>query len=285
MRFLSRARQSGTQMRTAPLRRRRRRQALAALALLGLAGLGGGVWLVRGGILAALAEAAGERLALAGKSLGLAVDSVAVEGRARVSRETVLKAIGVERGTPILAVDLAQAKARLEALPWVRSASVERRLPQTIFVRLTERQPLAFWQRQGKLVLVDRDGKTITDENLDSFGALIVLVGDDAPAKGAALLDMLATEPALARHVAAAVRVGGRRWNLKLDNGVIVALPETDAEAAWHHLAALERDKALLQRDILMVDLRLPDRLVVRLPPEPKAKEPAKKGRQPGKAT
>ena len=186
-----------------------------------------------------------------------------VEGRGRASREAVLNAVAVARGTPILAVDPIETKQRLEAVPWIRSASVERRLPDTLYIRLVERQPLAFWQRQGKLVLIDRDGVVIPTERLDSFGNLIVLVGPDAPANGAALIDMLATEPHLAAHVAAAVRVGGRRWNLRLDNNVDIALPEDDPTAGWRRLAQLERSDGILEREIQAVDLRLPDRLVV----------------------
>ena len=264
-------------------RRRRRRLIQAAVAAASLAVIfGAGSWMARTGRLTALSGFVQWQLARAVTPLGLKVENVSVEGRGRVPAAAILKALDLARGTPILAVDLSAAKARIEALPWVRSAAIERRLPATIFVRLTERQPLAFWQSHNKLALIDHDGKVIPDQTLSAFGALIVLVGEDAPQKGAALLDMLATEPALARQVTAAVRVGGRRWNLELDNGIQVALPETDPESAWHRLAGLERKDQLLQRDIRAVDLRLPDRLVVRVPPAPK---PEKRRRQPGKAT
>lgn len=263
---------------------RRRLLAAAASAFL-LAAAGGGWWLERSGVAAAAAQSA-ERTFLAWTGrCGLAVADVLVEGRERVSRAAVLDALEVGRGTPILAVDPIEAKRRLEALAWVRAASVERRLPDTLYVRLVERQPLAFWQRDGKLVLVDRDGVVVPTDHLDSFGNLLVLVGPDAPQAGGALLDMLATEPELARHVAAAVRVGGRRWNLQLDSGIDVALPEEDAAAAWHRLAALERSDGILERAIVRVDMRLPDRLVVRLAPGEGQKTPPKKGRQPGKTT
>jgi cell division protein FtsQ len=123
----------------------------------------------------------------------------------------------------------------------------------------------------------------IPNERLDQFGNLIVLVGPDAPAHGAELIDMLQTEPGLAAHVAAAVRVGGRRWNLHLDNNIDIALPEDDPAAGWRRLAQLERRDGILEREIQEVDLRLPDRLVVRTATEP-PKPKGKKGRQ-GKAT
>ncbi len=254
--------------------------AVAALAALAAAGFA----LQRTGVIARGVAAVEQRVFAWTASCGLAIGNVQVEGRGRASREAVLGAVAVARGTPLLAIDPAQAKRRLEAVPWIRSASVERRFPDTLHIRLVERQPLAFWQRQGKLVLIDRDGVVIPTDRLDSFGNLIVLVGPDAPAYGAALVDMIATEPDLAAHVAAAVRIGGRRWNLRLDNNVDVALPEGDPTAGWHRLAQLERSDGILERAIQAVDLRLPDRLVVRTATEtPKPK--AKKGRQPGKAT
>lgn len=264
------------------LRRRLLFAGAGAAAMLALAG--GGFWLERTGVLGAAFTVAHHRVAIAAASAGLAVANVEVEGRERASREAILEALQVTRGTPILDIDPDAAKARLEALSWVRSAAVERRLPDTIHVRLVEREPLAFWQRNGKLVLIDREGAVVPAERLDQFGALLVLVGDDAPRQGAALLALLASEPALQRHVVAAVRVGGRRWNLRLDNGIDVELPEDDPAGAWHRLAALERSDGILQRNIVAVDLRLPDRLVVRMVPAP-PKPPAKKGRQAGKST
>src|SRR6185437_13276936 len=97
-------------------------------------------------------------------------------------------------------------------------------LPDTIHVTIVERMPFAFWQRQGKLALIDRDGTVITDTGLDRFPGLIVLVGDDAPQNAAKLLEMIASEKTIADRVTAAVRVGGRRWRLHLDNGINVEL-------------------------------------------------------------
>jgi cell division protein FtsQ len=286
MRFLSRAsRPAALPQRPRPARRLRRRLMLSAGALVALLAVAGGMMrLARAPWVAEAATAVRGRVANAGTALGFAVGNVSVVGRDRESRSAILGALGVARGTPILGLDLGLAKTRLEALPWVRVADVERLLPDTILVRLGERRPLAFWQRHGALALVADDGTVIPTSNLDDFGSLVVLVGDDAPRFGASLIEMLASEPDLAPHVAAAVRIGGRRWNLRLDSGIDVALPERDPEAAWHRLAALDRSEQLLERNILEVDLRLTDRLVLRLPPEP-AKSSPKSGKPAGKPT
>ena len=210
-------------------------------------------------------------------AVGLAVNDVTVQGRSRATPESILAALGVARGTPILGVDPAAAKARLESIPWVRVASVERILPDTIQVRIAERVPLALWQRNGKLELVDGDGQVLPTEHVGEFGDLLVLVGDDAPKNGAALLEMLAAEPELRPHVTAAVRVGRRRWNLHLDNNIDIELPEQNPVAAWHELARLDRTDGLLERDIRRVDFRLPDRFVVQTAPQEPTKPAAKK--------
>jgi cell division protein FtsQ len=282
MRFLSRNRDPALPKRGG--RRLRRRLALGCGVMLAVAAIGGGVWGARAGYVGAAAGAAGLEFAAGAARLGFAVENVNVVGRERTKRTAILEALDVARGAPILGFDLEAAKARLEALTWVRSADVERQWPDTIFVRLTERRPLAYWQRNGKLELIDREGKVVPVQRLDTFGPLVVLVGEDAPRRGAALLAMLATEPELAPHVAAAVRVGGRRWNLRLDNGIDVDLPEQEPEMAWHKLAGLARTDKLLERAILAVDMRLPDRLVLRLPPQPTKPAPAKKTKG-GKST
>jgi cell division protein FtsQ len=225
-------------------------------------------------------------LALTG-NLGLVVTDIEVEGRKTTDTATVLAALDAHQGTPILAVNPARAKAQLEALPWVRSAAIERRFPDTLYVRLVERRPLAVWQHDGKQELIDRDGTVIPVTDLSRFAKLPTVVGDDQARHGAAqLLDLLANEPDLAARVSAAVLVGERRWNLRIDNAIDVLLPEDDMAGAWSKLADLERTKRLLQRDVQTVDLRLPDRLVMRITDTaPKEAPGPKKSHAPGKNT
>ena len=217
---------------------------------------------------------------------GLVVKDVRVEGRETTDRETILTALGAGPGTPILAVSPKRAKEQLETLPWVRSAVVERRLPDTLYVRLVERKPLALWQHNGKIELIDREGAVIPVSHLDRFAKLPLVVGDNAASHAAELLDILATEPDLAARVSAAIRVGDRRWNLRIDNAIDVLLPADSPASAWAQLANLERSSAILKRDVQVVDVRLPDRLVVRVNPEaPKEAPPSKKGRLSAKST
>ena len=257
------------------------RPVLGGLAAgLALTAAGGTYWLWESGRVAREAAGLEARVLAMTAQAGLKVTHVVVEGRRETPRKAILSALGLTVGEPILAFDPRAAKRRLERIGWVRQAAVERRLPGTIAVRLIERRPFALWQREGKMFLVDDTGSVILKSGLERFARLPLVVGEDAAETAPALFTMLALAPELASRVTAAVRVGARRWNLKLDNGVYVRLPEDGAAEAWQRLAEIERAHGLLERDILAVDLRISGRLILQMPPEA-----AKRAREPGADT
>ncbi len=244
----------------------------SAVGLAGALVIGGPVWLWQTGIAAkAMDDAHGQFLTITVR-MGFAVDNVYLQGRSETSKRQVMSALGVKRGQPIWAFDPHGAKARLEALAWVQSALVIRQLPDTIRVRLIERRPMALWQQKSKLILVDRFGVVIQRRGLKRFSHLPIIVGKDAPAYAEAMIDILKTQPGIYQRVAAIVRVGQRRWNLRLDNGIDIQLPETGVRGALIRLVKANRRQKLLSRDVTMIDLRLPDRLVVRTAPGRKKK-------------
>ena len=134
-------------------------------------------------------------------------------------------------------------------------------------MRLEERQPLALWQSDRVLWVIDADGVVLTEDGLEAYAALPLVVGLGAPDHAAPLLEKLASQPAIARRVEAAIRVSERRWDLRLDNGVNVRLPESGIDAALLRLSEIEANNGLLDRDIVAIDLRIGDRLVVQTTP------------------
>jgi len=197
---------------------------------------------------------------------GLRLEILTVEGRANTNTEDLMAALDVARGTPILTINVADARAAVESLPWVKAARVERQLPNTVRVVIQERQPFALWQQGQRYTLVDRDGTPITAVPSADPG-MRVIVGPDAPKHAAALFADMDKIPELAARVRAAVRVGHRRWNIyfdSLENGIAVRLPEDDVGGAWARLATLEKEHKILARDLEFIDLRLADRLIVR---------------------
>jgi cell division protein FtsQ len=196
---------------------------------------------------------------------GLTVREVIVEGRQKTPESLLRAAIGAAPGDAILTLRLADMRTRIETINWVQSAIIERRLPGTLLVRITERSPFAVWQNDGNFRLIDRAGGVVADSDVSAFaGQLPLVVGLGAPAAAAALIDTLAGEPTLQTRVAAAVRIGERRWNLRMTNGTDVLLPEGAEAVALAKLAELQASQQLLDRPIAVIDMRLPDRLVLR---------------------
>jgi cell division protein FtsQ len=257
-----------------------------ALALAVVGGLG--FWLGHMGVAVYAGGALHEQALALSARLGFVVREVYADGRVRTDPEALRRQLGIAVGQPILAIDPTITRARLEQLPWVERASVERLLPDRVQIRLIERQALALWQRSDRFALIDRGGEVIAadvaaldgmgegaamaDPEADPairWGQLRVLVGDEAPQHAARLFALLSTEPELWARVAAATWVGDRRWTLRLDNRIDVLMPEQGMLRAWRLLAEKAREDALLERAVSVIDLRfLPNRLRLRLDPE-----------------
>lgn len=234
---------------------------------------GGGWWSISSGNAARFAEGVRWQAISATASMGFRVQEVMVSGRQQTNRDVLIKALNVSRGAPILAFDIIDAKQRLEALPWVRASTIERMLPDTILVSIVEREPLALWQKDEKLHLIDAEGTVILDEGLDPYADLLVVVGDGAEQHASALIAMIGTEPTLMTQVKAATWVGGRRWNLHLQGGIDVRLPEDDAQGAWTRLASYHRNHRVLDKNVTVLDLRIPDRMIVKTGPKGSGQE------------
>ena len=241
---------------------------LVALAVVGIVGMGSaGVWSWNNGMITrAIDQTRWNVIAFSG-TLGFTAEDVLVVGRSQTAKDDLLKAVRLARGAPILAYDINEARQRIEALPWVASATVERMLPNTILLSVIERHPLALWQRKGSFELIDSTGKIILGQSVEKFSDLLVVVGKDAPENTVALLGILETQPQLMNFATSAVRVGGRRWNVRLKGEIDIRLPAERARAAWSRLAEYERRHGILSRDVRMLDLRLPDRVIVQKTP------------------
>lgn len=196
---------------------------------------------------------------------GLVVTEIQVTGRERLSEAEFREALAVPLGTPIFSVELPELRERLAMIGWVKSVSVARRLPNRLEIHLEEREPAALWQNDGVMTLIDREGHPITSLDLGSYAYLPQVVGSGAQAAAAEFLPILESDPRLAGMVRALVRVGERRWDVVFENGVRARLPEKGERTAWQRLARLQQEHKLLAREIHIIDLRQPDRLVLRL--------------------
>jgi len=222
----------------------------------------------------------------AANTLGFRITSIALAGGKQVTREEILTTAGVTGRTSLLFLDAAAARQQLKTNPWIADATVLKLYPGHLHIEVTEREGFALWQKDGKVAVISSDG-TVVEPYVDRrFGTLPLVVGAGADTRAKEFLALLDQYPLLRGQLRAAVLVAERRWNLKLKNGVDIRLPEADVPRALEILAELDRTKKLLSRDVTAIDLRLPDRVTVRLSDEAaaardealKALKPKRKG-------
>ncbi|HKQ55640.1 MAG TPA: cell division protein FtsQ/DivIB [Methyloceanibacter sp.] len=203
-----------------------------------------------------------ERSAIAA---GFGVKKIALTGQVHATDAAITAALGAGPDTMMLGFDTDAAKSRLEAVPWIRHAQVMRLLPSTLQVMIEERTPFAVWQSKGRTYVVDAEGVVLAPALRDAYTDLPLVVGDGAAENAAALVAELAPHADLNKQILAAIRVGDRRWTLKLLSGAEVMLPDDNVPEALASLVKLDSERRVLERDIATVDLRLLDRITVRL--------------------
>ena len=198
------------------------------------------------------------------RDAGFRVDDITVEGRQRTQRADLVSAIQVDSHTPIFALDLDAIHHRVRALPWVGDVAVIRRLPNILHISLNERQPFALFRDGDSVALIDRDGTHITGNHLKKFTHLPVFSGQGAGLRAASLMDTLEDYPVVRNRLVAAHWTGERRWTLQLDHGGAVHLPDNNLTGALNRLMDLEREQRILAEENQAIDLRLPDRILLR---------------------
>ncbi|WP_205586497.1 MULTISPECIES: cell division protein FtsQ/DivIB [unclassified Rhizobium] len=196
---------------------------------------------------------------------GFAIEDVKVSGNDETSEIEILQLLGLDGTTSLVALDADAARLKIASLPWVENVEVRKVYPRTVEVKLRERKAYAIWQHGSELSLIQKDGSVIAPLRDNKFAKLPLFVGRDAETAAASVEDEFAKWPDVRGHVKAFVRVAGRRWDLYLDNGVTIKLPEDNIDGALARLTKLDKNENLLERDIAAVDLRLDDRTAIEL--------------------
>jgi cell division protein FtsQ len=222
-----------------------------------------GYGLVRGEHLDSIDSPDHSLLGRAAPIFGYSAQTIRISGLERRTPEAVLAAIGIEPGSPLFGFDAEQARNLLQNIDWVEKAAIRLAFPNTLEIEITERQPFAIWQREGRYYLIDRTGVAMGADVKNYAGVLPLVTGAGAQLAAYDLFNQLASHRELAAKVKAAARVGGRRWNLYFANNVAVALPEEGVETALEWIERADREHGLLSRGIVSVDLRLPGRAVI----------------------
>ena len=198
-------------------------------------------------------------------SSGLGIESVKLSGQLETDEFQILEALEIEEGSSLVLFDVEEARQRLSKIAWVKNASVMKLYPSTLQVTIEERQPFVLWQRGETVSIVNREGDVITDEVDGRYANLLLVMNHGANRRASEILDALNMVPELRPRVRAAILVSDRRWDLMLENGISIRLPEENYNRALADLVDMDAENGLLSRDIVAVDMRLPDRVVVRL--------------------
>jgi cell division protein FtsQ len=236
---------------------------IAASGLLVACALGYGVVLGQHG--PAVLDWAKDVRDAAANSLGFNIAAVALTGEKEISREEILTIAGVTGRASLLFLDADAARARLMANPWIADAAVLKLYPDRLQITIKERKAFALWQKDHHVQVIAADGTVLEAYVERRYLGLPLVVGKGAERAAKDFLAVLDRYPAIRSQLRASILVAQRRWNLRLQNGVDVELPESDVASALERLVGLDHDKKLLTRDIALVDLRLPDRVTVRL--------------------
>ncbi len=229
----------------------------------------GTVWLAAPHLPSPSAPFAGlERLVVAA---GIGVNEIGVSGYGHTAPEDIYRAIEVEAPRSLFAYDVAAARTRIEALPWIETATVTRSLPDRLAIRVSERAPFAVWQHRGMLFLIDAEGRELQPIGPSEFRLLPMVAGAGAAAKAREILLLVSRFPEIASRFEAAQRIADRRWSLQLKGGIELLLPERNEEQALVRASAYQAEERLLDRAVTRIDLRLPDRMTLTLAPGARA--------------
>ncbi len=225
-----------------------------------------------GAVTGAHQNALGKLLMQTTRDAGYVLTHLKISGLKHTAESEVQARLNVDHGMPMMAIDLKTMQVDLETLPWVKRATITRKLPGDIYIDIIERKPFALWQSKGRVRLIDESGTVITGRDLSRFSHLVLLVGEGANHHASDLANLVSNEPHLAKRMRTAVRVGGRRWDLIFDNGVRLKMPEEldasyGAKSAWEKFSKLEIQYSLLEREISVIDLRVNGRMIMRVSP------------------
>src|SRR4029079_14547299 len=235
--------------------------ALTVLMLLGSTGLG----IVKGGHLEELIASLSDTRNAMANSAGFRITAVAINGRKELTQDEVLAIGGVNGRSSLLFLDAATVRDKLRANPWIGEATVQKFYPGQLQIDIVERPAFALWQQDGRLAVISDDGAVLEPYVSRRFLSLPLEVGKGAETQARDFLALLARYPQVNSITKAAIFVGERRWNLRLKDGLDIRLPEQDVGNALAMLSKLDKEDRLFSRDIVSVDMRLPDRLVVQL--------------------
>ncbi|MCZ8183021.1 MAG: FtsQ-type POTRA domain-containing protein [Beijerinckiaceae bacterium] len=202
------------------------------------------------------------------RAFGFGVRHIVLSGHAELTQDEVIHLSGLQGHQSLPFLDPKAMQDRLQSVPLIAEAMVTKLYPDRLLITVRERVPFAIWQQDGQVRVIAEDGTAIEDLSDPRFLRLPHVVGPDANLRAREFVALLEHVPELRDQIRAGILVSKRRWTIKLQNGIDVLLPETDADKALRTFARLEKQHGLTKKAALAIDLRLPDRIALRLTEE-----------------
>ncbi|OFW87568.1 MAG: hypothetical protein A2887_06930 [Alphaproteobacteria bacterium RIFCSPLOWO2_01_FULL_40_26] len=145
-------------------------------------------------------------------------------------------------------------------LPWVNKVVISRSMPRVLNIFITEYEPFAIWQYDGKKYIIDKDGNAIPFEESSEFDHMVILSGKAANINAKSLFNIFTADPKLSQNVYSATWVGNRRWDIRFSNGLLIKLPEASIAQAWEQLIKINHTQGSII-GLKMIDLRIKDKI------------------------
>ena len=197
-------------------------------------------------------------------SAGFGISEIKISGQLLTSEASIVAALGLDPTVSTLTFDADAALARIEAISTIKSAAIRKTYPGELSIVVEEKIPMARWRIGDATYLVDENGGPVARDD-GSFRELPLVVGEGAADDAIAMIRTLERYPGITRDLAALSRIGDRRWDLIFYSGLRVQLPENGVAQALVQLDAYQATDQLLERDVTVIDLRVPGMVSLKL--------------------
>ena len=186
-------------------------------------------------------------------------------GRENLSKSDLMEVLGLTNETSMLNLNINILNEKIKKIGWVKNSIVERRMPDTLIIKIEEFKPFALLQvndTHNTHIIISSEGNKIIKDN-GQFNYLPVINGIGSEKHAAKMLNILSSEPNLFHQVWAISYIGERRWNVSLRSGIKIKLPENNASEAWAKLSKIDREQSILSREVEIIDLRVKENLII----------------------
>jgi cell division protein FtsQ len=201
--------------------------------------------------------------------LGFRIEKVLVQGRRLTSKQELWKALGINRSDPLLTLSLPEVAARIQTCPFIQNVLLQRIWPQTLSIYIFEKKPIAVWHHENRHHLVDEKGSIIPNHPPAQEEGLIRIYGEKSKEHVYELKKMLKPFEKELPKVLKACFLRSYRWDLYLEGGVVVKLPDTGVEKALKQLA--QWWTFFKKEGTLSIDLRFHDAVILSQKPRPQS--------------